>query len=75
MVIDPLKTENAVSDNMETGEIKIDSDDEEYVIATRAETDDKVPTNDSSDSVVEGSIRDQGGGIYNVIFQLVLIAQ
>ena len=28
----------------------------------------------SSDGVVEGSIRDQGGGIYNVIFQLVLIA-
>ena len=75
VVIDPLETENAVSDNMETGEIKIDSDDEEYVIATQAETDDKAPTNDSSDGVVEGSIRDQGGGIYNVIFQLVLIAQ
>ena len=40
VVIDPLKTENAVSDNMETGEIKIDSDDEEYVIATHVETDD-----------------------------------
>ena len=46
VVIDPLKTENAVSDNMETGEIKIDSDDEEY-IATQAEADDKAPTNDN----------------------------
>ena len=53
---------------METGEIKIDSDDEEYVIATQAETDDEAPTNDSSDGVVEGSIRDQGGGIYIVYF-------
>ena len=50
VVIDPLETENAVSDNMETGEIKIDSDDEEYVIATQAETDDKAPTKDNDAS-------------------------
>ena len=74
---DDIKVVNDVSDNMETGGIKIDSDDE-----NRAETDDKALTEepietgkevdcsilkaDANPIIVEGSIIDQGGGIYKV---------
>ena len=73
---DDIKVVNDVSDNIE---IKIDSDDE-----TRAETDDKALTEepietgkevdcsilkaDADPTIVEGSIIDQGGGIYIVYF-------